>query len=261
MSASIQVEFTDTVATVTLSNPAKLNALTAAMWQDLAKAMRQLSANDDLRCVVLRGAGESAFAAGADIGEFAQVRDNVEQGKVYHLEYVHGALQAVGECRHPTIAMIHGPCVRGGFEIACQCDLRISGESGRFGVPINRLGFTIGCEELAALLPLVGRAVALEILLEGRVWDAQEASAKGLLNRVVPDSRLKEEAYATAHRIAAGAPLVARWHKQLVRRLTPRPAPLTAAEIEENFAYFNTEDYRIGYNAFINKKKPKFVGR
>ena len=261
MSASIQVECADTVATVTLSNPAKLNALTAVMWQDLARVMRQLSENDDLRCIVLRGAGESAFAAGADIDEFAQVRNNVEQGKVYHLEYVHGALQAVGDCRHPTVAMIHGPCVGGGFEIACQCDLRISGESGRFGVPINRLGFTIGCEELAALLPLVGRAVALEILLEGRVWDAQEASAKGLLTRVVPDSRLKEETYATAQRIAAGAPLVARWHKQLVRRLTPRPMPLTSAEIEENFAYFNTEDYRIGYDAFINKKKPKFVGR
>jgi enoyl-CoA hydratase/carnithine racemase len=261
MSAGIQVECTDTVATVTLSNPAKLNALTVAMWQDLARVMRQLSENDDLRCIVLRGAGESAFAAGADIDEFAQVRDNVEQGKVYHLEYVHGALQAVGDCRHPTVAMIHGPCVGGGLEIACQCDLRISGESGRFGVPINRLGFAIGCEELAALLPLVGRAVALEILLEGRVWDAQEASAKGLLTRVVPDSRLKEETYATVQRIAAGAPLVARWHKQYVRRLTPRPVPLTPQEIEENFAYFNTEDYRIGYDAFINKKKPKFVGR
>ena len=261
MSAGIQVECTDTVATVTLSNPVKLNALTVAMWQDLARVMRQLSENDDLRCIVLRGAGESAFAAGADIDEFAQVRDNVEQGKVYHLEYVHGALQAVGDCRHPTVAMIHGPCVGGGLEIACQCDLRISGESGRFGVPINRLGFAIGCEELAALLPLVGRAVALEILLEGRVWDAQEASAKGLLTRVVPDSRLKEETYATVQRIAAGAPLVARWHKQYVRRLTPRPVPLTPQEIEENFAYFNTEDYRIGYDAFINKKKPKFVGR
>ena len=261
MSADILVECTDTVATVSLSNPAKLNALTVAMWRELARVMRELSANDDLRCIVLRGAGESAFAAGADIAEFAQVRDNVEQGKVYHLEYVHGALQAVGECRHPTVAMVHGPCVGGGLEIACQCDLRISGESGRFGVPINRLGFAIGCDELAALLPLVGRAVALEILLEGRVWDAHEASAKGLLTRVVPDDQLKEEAYATARRIAAGAPLVARWHKQFVRRLTPRPAPLTPQEIEENFAYFNTEDYRIGYDAFINKKKPKFVGR
>jgi enoyl-CoA hydratase/carnithine racemase len=151
--------------------------------------------------------------------------------------------------------------VGGGLEIACQCDLRISGESGRFGVPINRLGFSIAYDELAALLPLVGRAVALEILVEGRVWGAQEALAKGVLTRVVADDSLEQEAYATARRIADGAPLVARWHKQFVRRLTPQPAALTQDEIEENFAYFNTEDYRIGYEAFISKKKPRFVGR
>lgn len=261
MSGNIVVKRDGAIATVSLSNPGKLNALTVAMWRELACVMGELSADDDLRCIVLRGAGESAFAAGADIAEFAQVRDNVEQGKIYHHEYVYGALKAVGECRHPTVAMIHGPCVGGGLEIACQCDLRVSGESGRFGVPINRLGFAIAYDELAAVLPLVGRAVALEILVEGRVWNADEAFAKGLLTRVVPDNKLEEEAYAAAHRIAAGAPLVARWHKQFVRRLTPQAEPLTAVEIEENFAYFNTEDYRIGYEAFINKKKPKFVGR
>src|SRR4029078_7911113 len=210
-----------------------------------------LSADDELRCIVLRGAGEQAFAAGADIAEFATVRDNVEQGKRYHRELVYGALKAVGECRHPTVAMIHGPCVGGGLEIACQCDLRIAGDSGRFGVPITRLGFSIAYDELAALLPLAGRAVALEILVEGRVWNAQDAFAKGLLTRVVADAALERETYATAQRIAAGAPLVARWHKQFVRRLAPQQRPLTAAEIDENFASFNTEDYRIGYDAFM----------
>lgn len=261
MTQGILVTREDAIATVALSNPGKLNALTVAMWRELARVMDGLSADDGLRCVVLRGAGREAFAAGADIAEFATARNDVEQGKVYHREYVHGALRAVGECRHPTLAMIHGPCVGGGLEIACQCDLRIAGESGRFGVPINRLGFSIAYDELAALLPLVGRAVALEILVEGRVWGAQEAYAKGLLTRLVADDALEQEAYASARRIAEGAPLVARWHKQFVRRLTPQPAPLTPAEIEENFAYFNTEDYRIGYEAFINKKKPKFVGR
>ena len=261
MTQGILVARDGAIATVSLDNPDRLNALTVVMWQQLARVMNELSANDDLRCIVLRGAGQEAFAAGADIAEFARERDNVEQGKRYHRELVHGALKAVGECRHPTVAMIHGPCVGGGLEIACQCDLRLSGESGRFGVPINRLGFPIAYDELAALLPLVGRAVALEILIEGRVWDAQEAFAKGLLARVVPDAGLRDEAYATAQRIAEGAPLVARWHKQFVRRLTPQPEALTAAEIEENFAYFNTEDYRIGYDAFMSKKKPKFVGR
>lgn len=261
MTQGILVSREDAVATVALSNPGKRNALSVAMWRELARVMHELSAEESLRCIVVRGAGREAFAAGADIAEFATARDNVEQGKAYHRQYVYGALQAVGECRHPTLAMIHGPCVGGGLEIACQCDLRISGESGRFGVPINRLGFSIAYDELAALLPLVGRAVALEILVEGRVWGAQEALAKGLLTRVVADDGLEQEAYVTARRIAEGAPLVARWHKQFVRRLTPQPAPLTPDEIEESFAYFNTEDYRIGYDAFINKKKPKFVGR
>jgi enoyl-CoA hydratase len=261
MSQGILVTRENAIATVTLSNPGKLNALTVAMWRDLARVMEELSADESLRCVVLRGDGREAFAAGADIAEFAAARNNVEQGKVYHREYVYGALRAVGECLHPTLAMIHGPCVGGGLEIACQCDFRIAGESGRFGVPINRLGFSIAYDELAALLPLVGRAVALEILVEGRVWGAQEAHAKGLLTRLVADDALEQEAYATARRIAEGAPLVARWHKQFVRRLTPQPAPLTPAEIEENFAYFNTEDYRIGYEAFINKKRPQFKGR
>ena len=249
------------VATVSVDNAEKLNALTVAMWQELARVMRELSADDALRCIVLRGAGDKAFAAGADIAEFATVRNTREQGVVYHREHVFGALQAVAECRHPVVAMIHGPCVGGGLELACQCDLRISGESGRFGVPINRLGFSIAYDELAAVLPVVGRAAALEILLEGRVWDAHEAFAKGLLTRVVPDDQLHDETRATVERITAGAPLVTRWHKQFIRRLTPRPAPLTAKEIDDSFAYFETEDFRVGYAAFMQKKKPQFHGR
>ncbi len=261
MDPGIRVSRSGDIATVSLDNPGKLNALTLAMWKDLAAAMRELSADAALRCVVVRGAGNEAFAAGADIAEFARVRNTLAQAKAYHREYVFGALRAVAECAHPTVAMIRGACAGGGLEIACQCDLRISGRSGRFGVPINRLGFSIAYDELASLLPLAGRAAVLEILLEGRMLDAKEACAKGLLTRVVADARLEAEAYATAKRIAAGAPLVARWHKEYVRRLTPPAAPLSAAEIEANFAYMNTEDYRIGTAAFLAKGKPKFVGR
>ena len=189
------------------------------------------------------------------------MRNTRSQGVVYHRQHVYGALQAVAECRHPVVAMIHGPCVGGGLEIACLCDLRISGESGRFGVPINRLGFSIAYDELAAVLPVMGRAAALEILVEGRVWDAQEAFAKGLLTRVVPDAQLAAEVEASVERITAGAPLVARWHKQFIRRLTPHAAPLTAQEIDNSFDYFDSEDFRIGYAAFMRKQKPKFTGK
>jgi enoyl-CoA hydratase/carnithine racemase len=257
----IQVECDGAIATVTLSNPGKLNAITVAMWRALKQAMDALSMDHGVRCIVLRGAGTEAFAAGADIAEFAAERDTLEQGRRYHREYVSGALRAVGECRHPTVAMIHGPCAGGGLEIACMCDLRISGQSGRFGVPINRLGFAIAYDELAAVLPLTGRAVALEILVEGRMWDAAEAQSKGLLTRIVPDRDLEQEAYAAARRIADGAPLVNRWHKRFVRRLAQQPAPLTEPEIAENFAYFATEDYRIGMQAFADKRRPQFKGR
>lgn len=260
MSGEILVTRDGPVATVALSNPEKLNALTVAMWRELAVAVTQLSADDALRCVVLRGAGSEAFAAGADIAEFATARNTAEQGKVYHRELVYGALRAVGECRHPTVAMIHGACAGGGLELACQCDLRIAGHSARFGVPINRLGFAIAYDELAALLPLVGHAAALEILIEGRMWNADEAQAKGLLTRLAPDAGLAAETAATVQRITDGAPLVARWHKQFIRRLTPQPAPLSDAEIDANFDYFNTGDYRIGYDAFMQKKKPRFTG-
>ena len=261
MSGTIHVQRDGVVATVAIDNPDKLNALTVAMWQELARVMHALSADDALRCVVLRGAGEQAFAAGADIAEFATVRHTREQGVTYHREHVYGALKAVADCRHPVVAMIQGPCVGGGLELACQCDLRIAGESARFGVPINRLGFSIAYDELVAVLPVVGRTAALEILLEGRVWDAREAFAKGLLTRVVSDGQLAAETRATVARITAGAPLVARWHKQFIRRLTPQAAPLTAAEIDASFAYFETEDFREGYAAFMQKRKARFAGK
>lgn len=259
--SSIDLTYDGVVATVAINNPAKLNALTVAMWRELARVLRELSADDDLRCVVLRGAGDEAFAAGADIAEFATVRNNVEQGRIYHLETVANALKAVSECRHPTVALIKGACAGGGLELSCCCDLRIAGESARLGVPINRLGFALAYGELAGLIAVAGRAVAAEILIEGRMWRADEAFAKGLLTRVVADDQVVDEAYATARRIADGAPLVARWHKQFIRRLTPQAAPLSDAEINANFDYFNTEDYRIGYDAFINKTKPAFKGR
>jgi enoyl-CoA hydratase/carnithine racemase len=258
---SIDVTRDGVIATVAINNPAKLNALTVEMWRDLARALRELSADDDLRCVVLRGAGDDAFAAGADIAEFATVRNTVEQGKTYHLETVANALNAVAECRHPTVALIKGACAGGGLELSCCCDLRIAGESARLGVPINRLGFALAYGELAGLIAVAGRAVAAEILIEGRMWRADEAFAKGLLTRVVADDKVIDEAYATARRIADGAPLVARWHKQFIRRLTPQAVPLSDAEINANFDYFKTEDYRIGYDAFIHKTKPAFKGR
>jgi enoyl-CoA hydratase/carnithine racemase len=259
MSDSILVRRDAAIATVVLNNPEKMNALSFGMWMRLGEVMRELEADDGVRCIVLRGAGDKAFAAGADISEFEQVRTNARVAKDYG-DKIEGTMRAVKDCRHPTVAMIHGVCVGGGLEIASQCDLRICGASSRFGIPINKLGLVVGYGEMAALIDLCGRAVALEILLEGRVFGADEAREKGLVNRVVADGQVETEALAAAARVAAGAPLVARWHKKFARRLAD-PRPLIDAERDEGYACFDTEDYRIGFNAFLAKTKPEFKGK
>jgi enoyl-CoA hydratase len=247
------------VATVALNNPERLNALNKPTWVRLGEVMRELSADDTLRCVVLRGAGDKAFAAGADIAEFAHERADAKQAKSYG-DLIHTTMQAVASCKHPTVAMIKGACVGGGLEIAACCDMRICGTSSRFGVPINKLGLTMGYGELSGMLSLVGRAVALEILLEGRVFDAAEALQKRLVNRVVADDQVEAEAFAMAARIAAGAPLVARWHKQFIERLTVR-ADIAPDAWDEGFACFDTADYREGVAAFLAKRAPRFTAK
>ena len=247
------------VATVTLSNPGKLNAVDFAMWQNLAEIVNDLSRDEQLRCVVVRGDDEQAFAAGGDIDEFLCRRDTVDHALAYHAQ-AGAALRALADCRQPTIALVQGACIGGGLEIAAQCDLRICGQSSRFGAPINQLGFSMYPEEMASLLRLAGPACLLEILLEGRIFGAAEALAKGLVTRVVADGEVVAEAYASAERICAGAPLVARWHKQWLRRLQ-QGAPLSDAELRDSFAFLATDDYREGLAAFIDKRKPEFHGR
>ncbi|MCG5072078.1 enoyl-CoA hydratase-related protein [Paraburkholderia tagetis] len=259
MGNSILVTREVDIATISLNNPGKLNALSLAMWRELGTAIDALSEDSSVRCVILRGAGTQAFAAGADISEFAASRSNREQARAY-AQVTTAAMEAIEHCRHPVVAMIHGVCVGGGLEIASLCDIRICGESSRFGAPVGQLGLTMSYAELGALIRLAGRPAAMEIVLEGRILNAQEALAKGLVSRVVADDAVEEEALASARRIARGAPLVARWHKQAADKLTRSPE-LSAAEIESAFDCFDTEDFRIGAQAFNAKQKPVFKGK
>jgi enoyl-CoA hydratase/carnithine racemase len=259
MEETIVVQSDGAIVTVVLNRPEKLNALTRAMWARIGEVFDRLDADEELRCIVLRGAGTKAFAPGNDISEFATERANAAQARAYG-EDMRRAIESIGGCRHPVVAQIHGICVGGGLELASVADVRICGESSRFGVPINKLGLVMSHAELGALIALVGEATALEIVLEGRIFDAREAQDKGLVTRVVADDQVEAEARATAQRIADGAPLVARWHKKFARRLRDR-APLSDAEHDEGFACFDTEDFRIGYRSFLAKQRPVFRGR
>lgn len=258
MSGNIVCQINNNIATVTLDNPGKLNAIDLGMWNALEETLRSLSADLSLRCVILRGAGDKAFAAGGDIEEFLTKRNTLDNAETYHGQ-VSAALEAIANCTHPTVAAINGVCMGGGLEIACACDLRLSAQSARFGAPINRLGFSMYPLEMEGLLRLAGPGTTLELLLEGRILDADEALARGLLTRVVSDAMLDTEVEACARRITEGAPLVARAHKQWVRRLQ-REESLGAEELRSSFAFLDSADYKEGISAFLGKRKPKFSG-
>lgn len=247
------------IGIITLNRPEKLNALTKPMWKRLGEVARGVATKEDIRCVILRGAGTAAFAPGNDISEFEKERSNVDQARAYGA-IMHATIEAIWAIPQPVVALIHGICVGGGLEIAGLADIRICGKSSRFGAPINRLGLVMAYAEIKCLVDLIGESNALEVLFEGRIFNAIEAKEKGIVNRIVPDEQVEAEAMATAQRIADGAPLVARWHKKFVRRLV-QGTPLSAAEIDEGFACFGTEDFQIGYRAFLAKEKPQFVGR
>ena len=208
--AGILVQSDDGVATVTIANPGKRNALNVAMWQALEEGFRELNADRDLRCVVIRGAAGEGFAAGADITEFDTVRSTREQVAHFHETVVFGALSAIDECPVPVVALIEGACVGGGLEIASVCDVRIANRSAQLGIPVNILGFPLAPQEMQWLFRLAGPAVTAELVFEGVILSAAEAFDKGLLTRVVDDGAVADAAFACVRRIARGAPLAAR---------------------------------------------------
>ncbi len=259
MSEPILLSRADAIATITLNRPERRNACDLAMWRRLGQVMAEVNADESLRCVVVRGAGGQAFCAGADISEFERDRFTAEQARAYN-DVMTPAVYALRDSPHPTIALVEGACMGGGLEMAIFCDLRIAGAGASFGIPINRIGHALPLPELAELIDLVGRPAALELLLEGRIWTAERAEQRGLVTRVVADAAVEEEAYAAAGRIARGAPIAARAHKTLARRLRD-PAPLDAADHDRPFQTCDTADYREGVRALLEKRKPDFRGR
>lgn len=247
------------VGVLSFSHPGKLNAMSVAMWQALTAHLH----SPDLRAtraVILCGEGGS-FISGGDIEEFPAFRFEVDSLRAFHEGVVAPALQALADCELPLVAQIDGACVGGGLEIAAQCDLRLCGQASVFGAPIARLGFPMAPDELLAVARLTGLATAAEMLLEARLLDAPTALARGLVHRVCPDGEVAREAAATAARIVAGAPHVARAHKRLLRLLAAGTHSFTEAQRADFASYAACHDHREGIQAFLEKRRPRFLDR
>ncbi len=256
----LQVAARGTVATLVLNRPAKHNAITLEMWRALPGALEDLASDPETRVLVIRGAGEEAFASGADISEFERVRHDAASGRRYS-RTVQRAEAALAAFPRPTVAMIRGSCVGGGLVVALACDLRFAGRRSRFGITAARLGIVYGYASTRRLASVVGPSHARDLLYSARLVGAEEALAMGLVNRVCDPEALEPETYAYARRLADQAPLSQQGAKLMLRRLagegTMTPSELSAY-VERSY---DSDDYHEGVRAFLERRPPRFRGR
>ena len=246
---------------VIFDQPAKRNAINNAMWRALPEAMDELERDAAIRCVVLRGAGTEAFSAGADISEFDKIR-SAEGAVAKYDGLLDRVLHSIQGSLKPSVAMIHGYCFGGGLEIALACDLRYCGESGKFAIPAAKLGLAYNIEGHNRLVQTVGHARAREIMFLGRRYDAAEALAMGLVQRVLPDADLEGFVGGVVTTLCENAPLAIANSKTLIEEYTkalgaPDAGRMTAA-MERCAA---SADYKEGRRAFMEKRKPRFTGK
>ena len=249
------------VGYVIFNNPERHNAVSLDMWAATSRILDEFAGNDEVRVVVLTGAGGKAFVSGADISKFESERATLEATKTYNAT-VEKAYAGVQDFPKPTIAMIRGYCVGGGVGLAVCCDLRICSEGSRFAVPAARLGLGYSYAGLRRLIDVVGPAFTREIFFTARQFDSEEARAMGLVNRVVPEAELEGYVKSCAETIAANAPLTVKAVKYIVGEALKdesRRNLTRCAEMVERC--FTSNDFIEGRRAFMEKRKPSFSGR
>ena len=252
----VLVERDDAVAVVLLNRPKQLNALSDELMDELVTRLQELDRDDDVRCIVL-GGSERAFAAGADIGELAQA----SAIDLYYARRVE-RWDAIRNLWTPLVAAVSGFCLGGGNELAMSCDVIVASESARFGQPETGLGIIPGAGGTQRLTRAVGKSLAMDVILTGRLLTAREALAAGLVARVVAREAWLEEAKRVAHEIAAKGPVAQRLAKESVNRAFETSLGVgLEAERRALYLAFASADAREGLTAFVEKRKPEFEGR
>jgi enoyl-CoA hydratase len=245
---------------ITFNNPARHNAVSMSMWESVPRVLTAFEDDPEVRLVILKGAGEKAFISGADISEFKEKRSSKEATEAYNAagDAAHRALQ---EFSKPTIAMVRGYCIGGGCGVAISCDLRIAADDSVYAVPAGRLGLGYRYDGIRRLIDLVGPAFATEIFYTARKFDAQEALAMGLINRLVPAAELESYTRDYARMIADNAPLTLAAVKRCVleRFKDPEVRDLQRCQAMVD-ACFASKDYEEGRTAFMEKRRPVFKG-
>lgn len=255
------VEVSGPVATVTFNNPGKHNALSADMRAALPGVLRALNADGDVRVIVMTGAGDKAFTAGADISEFGEQRTSPAARASYDQAWA-AANDAWASLDKPVIAMIRGFCIGGGLVTALQADIRIASDDSQFGIPAARLGLGYGVSGVTALMNLIGPARTAEVLFSARRFPAAEALQMGLVNRVVPAGSLREAVLSLAASIAGNAPLTVAAAKAAIREIGRPDGQRDLAGVQAMVeACFRSADYLEGQRAFAEKRPPAFTGR